>query len=480
MQPGEGGSNVAAASADAAQAGAERSSSPNGHTEAERGEDQGSTADSALSEGGVGERGRAERGRGLSAALSAAETVQQTAASHGRKARTALDLCYRFYYYSLRLMANAQQHRATPAPGVPNARLCGAAELDAACEHLFAVSLLYRSSLGAQPSTNPTAEAAWFLASLAAPRGLVLLDEALQSGTDARERSLTHGAKRPAFALLAHAARRELLLVVRGTQEKHDHLIDIDFATDRLLPPALPPHPAPAQRDAWDGLVHRGMVRAARFLLYEHGARAALLSAPRDFAVRVVGHSLGAGTAALVVALLLADPLFQGRDVSGVGFGMPACVEPALAMRLQGRVTSVIHREDAVPRLSFTNLMKLREQFNREEEKEWCRLQIERDAECLWQYVGWPMSEMDKEKKKLLQQMQPPAAKAAPAGARPPEGAQFPPAVAALEALKTPGTVAPGASAGARNIAGDLVRPRSPRAPADARRGAVRAVRLTT
>ncbi|KAJ1494292.1 hypothetical protein T484DRAFT_2559787 [Baffinella frigidus] len=117
---------------------------------------------------------------------------------------------------------------------------------------------------------------------------------------------------------------------------------------------------------------------------------------------------------------------------------MPACVEPALAEKLKGRVTSVIHREDVVPRLSFTNLMKLREQFNRDDEKEWCRQQIEKDVECLWRYVGWPKGDKDK----LLEEVQ---------------------GVKSAGSQATPGSgddrARGGAGVSARNIAGDLVCP---------------------
>ena len=37
----------------------------------------------------------------------------------------------------------------------------------------------------------------------------------------------------------------------------------------------------------------------------------------------------------VVQSTLLTPRPFQGRDVTGVGFGMPACVEPALAEKLK-------------------------------------------------------------------------------------------------------------------------------------------------
>ena len=77
------------------------------------------------------------------------------------------------------------------------------------------------------------------------------------------------------------------------------------------------------------------------------------------------------GTVALITALLKADPHFAAYDIRAHAFGTPACVSPELSVKLQPFVTSVIHREDLVPRLSFSNLVRLRSHFNRPEEKEW-------------------------------------------------------------------------------------------------------------
>jgi hypothetical protein len=52
-----------------------------------------------------------------------------------------------------------------------------------------------------------------------------------------------------------------------------------------------------------------------------------------------------------------------------------------------------MRREDMVPRLSFSNLLRLRTHFNRPEEKEWCRKQIDIDYENFWSYVGWTADE---------------------------------------------------------------------------------------
>lgn len=55
-----------------------------------------------------------------------------------------------------------------------------------------------------------------------------------KSGVDKRYRSGTRGAKHPAFALFMNRAKKHVVLAVRGTQDKNDHLIDLDLADSKL------------------------------------------------------------------------------------------------------------------------------------------------------------------------------------------------------------------------------------------------------
>jgi len=171
------------------------------------------------------------------------------------------------------------------------------------------------------------------------------------------------------------------------------------------------------------------------------------------------GHSLGAGTVALLLAMLKADPKLRHRNVSGFGFGMPACMEPQLALSLRDSLTAVIHREDIVPRLSFTNLVRLREHFNNPEEKAWCKQQLEEDYQCLWKYVGWTQA---------AQAAEPPpnpidaSASSLPALPLPPPIVPAPILDASSPPPPEPSAApapAPGVKGSFRNIAGDLVAP---------------------
>ena len=48
-------------------------------------------------------------------------------------------------------------------------------------------------------------------------------------------RSKTYGAAHPAFAVLINRALKVVVVAVRGSKGKKDHLIDIDFQYDLLL-----------------------------------------------------------------------------------------------------------------------------------------------------------------------------------------------------------------------------------------------------
>jgi hypothetical protein len=169
------------------------------------------------------------------------------------------------------------------------------AVLDAACEYLDVADLLYESPSDADercPPEDPHAEASWFL-SRSLPQevgggGFVLLEYVSEAGRDLRPRS----------------------------KVKTDHLIDINFQYDPLLSEAEAKVAA-----GWQGQVHRGMLKCARFILRTWGLRSLLMLLPADFKIRFVGHSLGAGTAILMLAILKADPLLSRRDLIVHAFG---------------------------------------------------------------------------------------------------------------------------------------------------------------
>jgi hypothetical protein len=206
---------------------------------------------------------------------------------------------------------------------------CVIAVLDAACEYLDVAALLYKSSSDAAqrcPSEDPHAEASWFLSKSLKERppgvsavgggGFVLLEYVSEAGRDLRPRSKTYGAAHPAFAVLINRTRKVLVVAVRGTKVKTDRLIDLEFEYQLLLSEA-----EAKVATGWQGQVHKGMLKCARFILQTWGLRSLLMLLPADFKIRFVGHSLGAGTAILMLAILKADPTLSSRDLIVHAFG---------------------------------------------------------------------------------------------------------------------------------------------------------------
>jgi hypothetical protein len=114
------------------------------------------------------------------------------------------------------------------------------------------------------------------------PPPQLLLDYVHKSGQDKRNRSRTRGAKHPAFALFVNEKDHHIVIAVRGTQDKNDHLTDLDLADCQL-----------SDKDPCG--VHRGMLNGARYILDEWGLLPFLKTAPSTYSIRLVGHSLGAG-----------------------------------------------------------------------------------------------------------------------------------------------------------------------------------------
>ena len=116
------------------------------------------------------------------------------------------------------------------------------------------------------------------------------------------------------------------------------------------------------------------MERAARFIAEEAGAAgyaARLLTA--GFSIVTTGHSLGAGVAVLLAVTL--RRLVPGLRATVFAFATPAAVDAYLAQELARpdgpvRVTSLVNRDDVVPRASAKNLRELAHELDLRR-KEW-------------------------------------------------------------------------------------------------------------
>lgn len=196
---------------------------------------------------------------------------------------------------------------------------------------------------------------------------------------------------KPAFALAIWPSRKQVVLVVRGTTSLADALTDL---TGHLEPfdgtassAFLKPEPddgdssdaagsiaasAEESQDAVEkklgGHCHHGIAKAAMALLDSQAeAIAAALRDHPGYGLTLLGHSLGAGTAAIAAILIRNSPEVAKRigtnDVTCVAFAPPPILTRDLALSCSSYVQSVVNRHDVVPRASLASFERLRQEM---------------------------------------------------------------------------------------------------------------------
>mmetsp|Transcript_25102 Transcript_25102/g.79216 ORF Transcript_25102/g.79216 Transcript_25102/m.79216 type:complete len:346 (-) Transcript_25102:409-1446(-) len=150
----------------------------------------------------------------------------------------------------------------------------------------------------------------------------------------------SRGAHLPAFSFLACARRKRVVLAVRGTQDLSDVLTD-SYAHGRPF---------------CGGWAHAGMASTARWLDKELSPCLLFLAHGCGFEAVLVGHSLGAGVAALLAALL--RPRLP--RLRCYGFATPSVASgERLLSSLSGVCVSVVLRNDAIPRATLASVSRL-------------------------------------------------------------------------------------------------------------------------
>eukprot|EP00928_Gymnodinium_smaydae_P035774 TRINITY_DN25117_c0_g1_i1.p1 TRINITY_DN25117_c0_g1~~TRINITY_DN25117_c0_g1_i1.p1 ORF type:complete len:1220 (-),score=170.64 TRINITY_DN25117_c0_g1_i1:85-3744(-) len=161
---------------------------------------------------------------------------------------------------------------------------------------------------------------------------------------------------RPAWCLYVQYQRRTAAIAIRGTQAHNSCGGDL-FTDFNALPERVIGH---------DGAVlvaHSGMLAAAKQLETELWPSLQELS-EEQYRVVIIGHSLGAGVAALLMWLCLRgrhSSWFKACNVEffGIGYATPCVVDEATANAMKPQFVSVVNPVDVVPRLSFTTLTRL-------------------------------------------------------------------------------------------------------------------------
>ncbi|KAF2323589.1 hypothetical protein GH714_036249 [Hevea brasiliensis] len=164
------------------------------------------------------------------------------------------------------------------------------------------------------------------------------------------------GILKPAFTILVDHKTKYFLLLIRGTHSIKDTLTAVTGAV-------VPFHHSVVYEGGVSNLVlgyaHCGMVAAARWIakLATPVLKKALGQYP-DYKLKIVGHSLGGGTAALLTYVLREQK--ELSMTSCVAFAPAACMTWELAQSGNDFITSVINGADLVPTFSAAAVDDLR------------------------------------------------------------------------------------------------------------------------
>ncbi|XP_045682173.1 diacylglycerol lipase-beta [Phyllostomus hastatus] len=158
----------------------------------------------------------------------------------------------------------------------------------------------------------------------------------------------------PFIVALDH--RKECVVVaVRGTMSLHDVLTDLSAESETL----------DLGYDAQDCLAHKGISQAARYVyrrLVSDGILSQAFSVAPEYRLVVVGHSLGAGAAALLAFMLRSSY----PHVRCYAFSPPrGLLSKSLHEHSKDFTVSLVLGKDVIPRLSVANLEDLKRRILR-------------------------------------------------------------------------------------------------------------------
>jgi len=135
----------------------------------------------------------------------------------------------------------------------------------------------------------------------------------------------------------------DVLLAVRGTKELGD------FLSDGILDTA----------DYRGGKAHAGIAEAGKFIVDQHiDTLKHLINAFGLDKIRLslVGHSLGAGAAAIAAIEYNECPMIEA---SSIGFGCPSILSLGLSESTKDVITTVVSDSDIVPRMSGASIANM-------------------------------------------------------------------------------------------------------------------------
>jgi len=148
--------------------------------------------------------------------------------------------------------------------------------------------------------------------------------------------------------------KKKLVLSIRGTLSIQDAVTDMNCEPSTL----------PELRGEHKG--HRGIWNNVWNLRSEIREKLiSFLESNRDYGLQIVGHSLGAATAALLAIYLNQDFEGKGFNIRCVALAPPALVSEELALCAENDelITSVVYHDDIIPHLSLGSMTHLRNQM---------------------------------------------------------------------------------------------------------------------
>ncbi|VAH60555.1 hypothetical protein VPH35_044320 [Triticum aestivum] len=164
------------------------------------------------------------------------------------------------------------------------------------------------------------------------------------------------GILKPAHTILRDECTKSFLVLIRGTHSMKDTLTAVTGAV-------VPFHHSVLDEGGISKLVlgyaHCGMVAAARWIA--RGITPCLLQAVTqcpEYQIKIVGHSLGGGTAALLTYILREHTEFS--TTTCVAFAPASCMTWELAESGKHFVTTIVNGADLVPTVSTASIDDLR------------------------------------------------------------------------------------------------------------------------
>lgn len=174
---------------------------------------------------------------------------------------------------------------------------------------------------------------------------------------DLLAQELRAGVLKPSYVLVRDRQLRMVVLAIRGTHSFKDMFTSLTGASK--------PHHLVDANGVVLGYSHFGMLAAARWIKGQ--TRQLLEQALADnpgYRLKIIGHSLGGGTAALLTMMLReAGGPFAG--VTCIAVACPSCMTLELAQSCADYVTTVVHNADVIPTICPGSADALREEVMR-------------------------------------------------------------------------------------------------------------------